>query len=269
MAAALWGLWPLWVRLGVGGAPTATLAFIVCGVVGLPLALRERPGRPTRPRSAWLLLGVLGVCDAANVWLYFRALDEGAVAPAVLAHYLAPVMVALTAPLLLGERRSSRTPLALALALGGTALLVLTGEAGGARGAVTRAMLMGGGSAAFYAACVLLSKRLDKHFGTAELLAYHVLISAVVLLPITGLPPVERWLIPCAGGFISTLVAGLLYYVGLRRIPAERAGVLTYLEPVVAVLVGWAAFAERPPLLAAAGGLLVLAGGVVIVSARD
>ncbi|MSP60470.1 MAG: DMT family transporter [Myxococcales bacterium] len=268
-AAALWGLWPLWVRRGPGGATTATIALLVAGVVGAPLALRQ--GRSARARGLvpWLLLGALGLTGAANVWCYFRALAEGAVAPAVLSHYLAPVLVAVFAPLLLGEPRSRRTPVALALALGGTAAMVLIGSGSPAAGGpLQKALVLGSSSALFYAANVLLAKRLARAFSDGELLAYHALVAAAALALVTGLPArATDWIWPTIGGLVSTLGAGLLYFAGIRRLPAEQAGVLTYLEPVAALGVGWVAFGEAPTAAAALGGALILAGGLLVVTA--
>ncbi len=65
---------------------------------------------------------------------------------------------------------------------------------------------------------------------------------------------------------MSTLLPGLLYFAGLRRIAAEKAGILAYLEPLVAVLAGWLAFGETPAPAALAGGLLIIAGGALVVT---
>jgi drug/metabolite transporter (DMT)-like permease len=267
MAALLWGLWPAWIRGGAGGATTAMVAMATAALVGMPLALRQSGGH-ARDRRAWGLLALLGVADAANVWCYFRALDEGAVAPAVLSHYLAPVLVAVLAPRLLGEPRSPRTPLALVLAVAGTAALVFGSGGGGAASerAVAAALLFGGASAVFYAANVLISKALGKSFGDAEILCYHLLLASLVVFAVEGfrLPAPSQLTRPALGGLVSTLVAGLAYYYGLRRIPAERAAILSYLEPLAAMLVGWVILAEPPSYAALAGGALILAGGLLV-----
>ena len=262
-AATLWGLWPVWVRGSASGPEAATIALLTCGVVAVPVALWSARGR-RRPLRAWLLVPALGASQAINCWFYFRALGEGAIAPAVLSHYLAPILVAAAAPRLLGEARHPRTPLALAAALGGTALLVFATPAGELSAeAVRTGIVFGGASALFYACCVLLSKRMSRDFSDLELTAYHTLVAGLLLLPITGARP--PWLHPIAGSLVSTLTAGVLYYAGLRRLPAERAGVLSYLEPVMAILVGWLVFSERPGLGALAGGLLVVGGGLLVV----
>jgi DME family drug/metabolite transporter len=273
-AATLWGLWPLWVHLGpAGGTQTATLGLLTTGVAGVPVALglrRHAGATQPRPLGAWLGLGILGVLDAGNVWFYFRALGMGAVAPAVLSHYLAPVLLALAAPLVLGEPRSPRVPLGLVLALGGTAVLVFSGpDAATAAGqAMRQALLYGSGSALCYAGGVLISKWLSGCFNDAELMSYHALVSAVLLAPLTGFPHTARVLIgPVVGGLVSGLGGGILYYAGLRRLPAERAGVLTYIEPLAALLVGWLFLAQPTTPAAAIGACLILGAGLLVVTA--
>jgi drug/metabolite transporter (DMT)-like permease len=57
---------------------------------------------------------------------------------------------------------------------------------------------------------------------------------------------------------------GALFYFGLQRIPAQRAAVLTYLEPLVASLVGALAFGERLGVTGVAGALCILAAGAAV-----
>jgi drug/metabolite transporter (DMT)-like permease len=262
------------VRGEAGGPATAVIALAVGGAVTLPAALvrgaaRRREGRRLGARGVGLLVA-LGVANAANTWFYFRALAEGSVAPAALTHDLAPIIVAVVAPLALGERSSPRTPPALVLALGGTALLLLGGAgAGGLGGAAARhAALLGGASAVFYATTVLINKRLLGLVAPVELFSLHCLISGAVLLPITALPADPgAWLRPALGGLLSCTVAGLVYFAGLRRLPAERAGVLSTLEVVSGVLVGWIGYGERPGQAALAGGVGILVAGMLVMTA--
>jgi drug/metabolite transporter (DMT)-like permease len=264
-AAVLWGLWPAWIRGGGGGPATASVALAVAAIAGLPLALREGRGR-RRDLGAWMLLALLGLADAANMWFYFSALDAGAVAPAVLSHYLAPVLVAAAAPRLLGEPRSPRTPAALLLAVAGTAALVLGAGGAVAGRPIAPALALGGASALFFAATVLLSKALGARFGAAELLCYHLLLAAAALSATTGFALPALPARAALAGLVSTLGAGLLYYHGLRRIPAERAAILTYVEPAAAMMVGWLLLGEPPTLAAWLGGALILAGGLLVAT---
>lgn len=267
-AASLWGLWPLWVRWSGQGAATATVALLVAGLGGLPFALAGPP-KARRPPHAWLLMAVLGLTDACNAGAYFRALSCGAVAPAALSHYLAPVLVALAAPFLLREPRARRTAPALLVALLGTALLITSGPGSGnaAPGSYGCALAWGGASALFYAGSILSSRRLSSHFSPAEILSYHAILSTVVLAPVAGLPRTwQPWLLLVAGSLASALGSGLLFLRGLRDVPAEKAAVLTYLEPVAALGAGFIFLAERPSLLTVAGGTLVIGAGLLVAT---
>ncbi len=270
LAASLWGLWPLWARDSSGGAATAVIAQGAAGLLTLPWAIVAARRRRHRVAGADVVrIVAMGACNAANSWLYFRALNQGATAPAVLSHYLAPVLVALAAPVLLHEPRSPRTPVALLLALVGTAALLLAGPRAGAdASAVQRAVLLGGGSAIFYSAATIIAKRCTQAWSDAEMFSYQALVAALLTAPFATLPAVgaAAWTRPLLGGVISAVAPGLLFYAGLRRLPAERAGVLTYLEVVAGVLVGWAAFGERPGVGALVGGACILIAGLYVMS---
>lgn len=61
-------------------------------------------------------------------------------------------------------------------------------------------------------------------------------------------------------GVVPTALGFATWAFALRRGTAGRTAALNYLIPVVAILLGWAVLAERPPWLAMGGGVLSLAG---------
>jgi drug/metabolite transporter (DMT)-like permease len=61
-------------------------------------------------------------------------------------------------------------------------------------------------------------------------------------------------------GLVPTALGFATWTFALGRTSAERMGSLSYLAPVVAIMLGWMVLGERPPWLAFAGGLLCLAG---------
>jgi drug/metabolite transporter (DMT)-like permease len=268
-AAAGWGTWTLFFR-GSGIAPAwqSILILLVVAVISLPRALRGggRPHPLRRRRALWLLLGLLGLFDAGNYICFFTAVHRGPIAVAVLTHYFAPVIVAVLAPSLLGEPLGRRTPPAILCALAG--LFLLVSGSGGISGTALPAALFGGASAVFYGVDTILGKRLLLEFSPAEVLSYHSFVAALALLPLTsgGPPPLHLLLWrPLAGAVFIGYGCGALYLAGLRRVPAQRGAVLTYLEPLVASAVGALAFHESLSPLSIAGGFLILAGGAAIV----
>ena len=275
-AALSWGTWPLWVRgVPLGQFTIAMVVQAVLGLCGLPFALLVTRGRRRAGRAAGRLgilwIGLLGLSDAGNNVLYFAALGQGAVGVAVLAHYLAPVLVAALAPRLLGESLGRRTPAAVAAGLAGLALLVWPGRGAGGP-AAARAAGLGAASAVFYAGNLLIGKRGLRHLAPLELQVYHGLVGAALLLPFGGrglwaARPAALWPV-AAGALFLGLGGGWAFYRGLRQIPTPHAGVITYLEPLVAVAVGVVLFGEHLSALGGLGGALVVGAGMAVITDR-
>lgn len=275
-AAIGWGTWSLFLRpAAVDPRWSAAIMLTVVTFAAAPTLL-QRGARgpsegPERRAAEWWAIVGLGVFDAMNAALFFAAMSVTNVALAVLSHYLAPVFVAIAAPVVLRTPRTrGAVPLTIA-ALAGLAL-VLERFLHGGTGRPVLGALLGAGSAVFYAANVLITKRVGPRFPAEEQLVYHAILSAVLLALfawIVGAPlPSLRGAAIVAGAsvFIGAL-GGLLFLQGLKRIPAEHAGMLTFLEPITAVLIAWIFFGEQPGLPAAIGGAMVVSAGVLAIRA--
>ena len=268
LAAASWGTWALFLR--GHGLPPAWQSLMILSVIALcalPQALRVSARRPGRGARAWGWLALAALTDAGNYFCYFGALDRGPIALAVLTHYLAPVVVAIGAPLLLREALPFRIRLALGISLGGLALLLL-GDGGLPRASLATA-IFGLSSALFYGANTLLTKKLFDSFAASEVLSYHCLAAAGLLALAAGRPPPAQAFLwsPLLGAFLLGAVSAWIFYLGLGWIPASRAAVLTYLEPLVAAVVGYAFFAEPLGKQGIAGALLIVSAGAAVALA--
>jgi drug/metabolite transporter (DMT)-like permease len=283
VAATAWGTWSLFLRpAAVDPRWSSAIMLLAVAIVPLPM-LRAKGARgpssgPPRAPREWIAIALLGLFDAANSLLFFGAMAVTSVAIAVLSHYLAPVLVAATAPIVLRTARK-RGAVALALlALAGLALVLepwaLARAGGGAGGAgLGRPLLgaaLGAGSALFYAGNVFVTKRYAGRFTAEEQLIFHAFVSAALLAAIalaTGapLPTLRGAAIVFAAGALVGASSGILYLRGLLRIPAEHAGILTFLEPLTAVLVAWIAWGERPGVAAAIGAAMVLGAGIFAI----
>lgn len=266
-AACSWGTWPLFVR--AGGQSGLVVAFLTMAVMAVPSVLFLRRFR-LDDRGAVLALLVVGVADAANVALYFSALESGPVVVAVLTHYLAPLLVALFAPLLLRELRSRRALLATPVMLVGLWLVLPSGPGAGA---ATTTALLGAGSAVFYAALVLASRRAAVAFPPLAVTSLHAAVSAALLLVVFHARALPSQLdggvaVLLVGASVNGLLGAFLFNYGLPRIGAQRTGVLTYLEPLVAALVGVVALGEAASVAMAAGLALMLGAGAWVATER-
>ncbi|MGZ3450704.1 MAG: DMT family transporter [Polyangiales bacterium] len=274
IAATMWGSWSIFLRPAKVDSRWAAATMLgVVAIAAAPLLLR-RSARGPRDRvpSEWKWIVTMGVFDALNAGLFFAAMETTTIAVAVLSHYLAPVLVAVLAPTVLHTPRSPRSSALALTGLFGLALVLEPWKLDGSGGHVLLGAVLGAGSAVFYASNVLITKRIGPRFTAEEQLVYHAVISAALLATLATvqhapLPTQHGLSIVAAASVLIGATAGLSFLYGLRKIPAEHAGMLTFLEPLTAVVVAWIWWGERPGIAAAFGGALVVFAGVL--SVRD
>ena len=264
LAAASWGTWSLFLRpTHLPAHVTSPIVFALMGVLALPLARRDRPAAPRWDRATLGLLAGNTLFDALNLITFFGALAKTTVAIAVLTHYLAPILIALLAPAIDRTATPGARPAAF-VALAGLAIILEPWQSPAA-GAITGAAL-GLASAFCYAGNVFCVRRLAARIGPSRAMAYHSLLAAALLTPFALRGPVtvtpSDLALLSAGAATVGAAAGIVFVVGLQRIGSARAAVLTFAEPLVAVLVGVLAWHERLAPTAVAGGALVLAAGI-------
>ena len=263
-------MWPLILRHAVMPATLQSAIFmLVMTVFSLPVMLRDRVAVRARA-SHWLGVAWLGVSDSLNVMLFFAAYQRTSVAVAVLTHYLAPVFVALSAPLVLGEHLRARTLAAVGISFFGLVLLLQPWSATLTSSDLVGAAL-GAGSAVFYASNVLVNKRLAHVFSASELMFYHGFVAVPflwVMVPSGALGAVSSssLAVVVAASLGPGLLGGLTFVWGLRRIAASHASVLTLLEPFVAVVVAALFLGQRLREAQIFGGILILVGAVLVVT---
>jgi len=266
-AASLWGTWSLFLRPShLPGAVTGPLVFAMMGVLLLPAIARAAPAR--WDRRAIELLAMNAVFDAVNVVTFFEALARTTVAVATLTHYLAPILVALGAPAIDREH----VPYARGWALVATAGLALVLEPWRAGGDVAIGATLGAISAVAYAGNVFVVRRLVPRIGAERCVSYHALIGAALIAPLglahaADVHAIDLGRLAIGSLFLGSL-AGAMFVRGLARIGSSRAAVLTFAEPIVAVVVGWLAWGESLHPIAALGGALIVAAGVGVSRAR-
>jgi drug/metabolite transporter (DMT)-like permease len=269
VAAILWGCWVLFLRpAGLDGGMAALISLVVMSLPA-PFVLRRAS---LADRGATWALVIIGIADAINAALFFAALQRGPVSVAVLTHYLAPLLVALVAPWVLREPRSKRALIAAPIVLLGLGMVVRPLDGGFSASALVTAGL-GASSALFFATIILASKRAGRSYSPLAVTAGHAPISVLVLLLFFQGSAVPTSLSPAvltvgAGGALCGFLGTVVFNLGLRRVPAQAASVLIYLEPLTAAVLGFAVFREPIGPLGLAGGAVVLAAGAWVALER-
>ncbi len=276
IAACMWGTWRFVLlaaeRLtphGIDARVEAAVVMLVITVFGFAVLAFEKRDRmmPARTVTDWLGVGWLGVADALNVVLLFAAYGRTTVAIAVTTHYLAPIMVAVSAPILLRERSRGAGLAALAGACGLALLLRPWSGALGPSDVI--GALAGAGSALFYASNVLVNRRLVTKFSPVELMAYHGVVATPLLV---ALAPIHHFaalnvpstLVLVLGGIGPGALGGILFIRALRRVRASHAATLTLLEPLVAVGIAVIGYGEHLTLVSWLGASIVLGSAAAV-----
>jgi DME family drug/metabolite transporter len=239
------------------------------------MLFRARPVA-TLARGDALALAATGAAMAAYQVCYFTAVTlTGVAVAALLALCSAPLMIALLASLFLGERLTRTVRVSLGMALLGTALLLI-----GPRGPdnVEGRSVLGGllalGAGLSYAVYAVGTKRLLARAAPLPLAAATFTLAALLITPALVVersvrrPLAEAWPLLVYLGVGPTALAYILFTVGLRRVPATIAGVVSLLEPLTATTLGVMVFGEALGAAGMAGATLLLAALLRLTRAR-
>ena len=235
--------------------------------IALALLLTRRLFVLRRARTLKAAL-LLGTTLGAHWFLFFETIKLSSVAFALLAAYMAPIVVALLAPVVLPERRSRIALAALAPAAGGLAIVALAG--GDDVDFRPLALLTGLGTALTYAALVIGTKAISARVSAAGLTFWNYTLAGLVMVPL--LFGADR-VVPRPGelvyvlllGVIFTAVSGYLYIALIRKVTAQTMGVVAYLEVVSGALLAWAVLDEALTWQVLVGGALIILGGLAVV----
>lgn len=268
-AATVWGSIALLVR--ATGANPAVIVFwrVVFASLAIAayLALKGRLGElPALPGRVKLRIFGMGMLLALN-WVFFlAALTLTKVAVAVLLGYLGPVFVAVLNPLVSGQPFDRRIILPLALALVGIAIIVGPQDLALSEGTHLLGAACALASSVIYSILIVFVKRLLEGVPASTYMLGEYLSASVVLLPaallLPGAQSTAEWAALVTLGVVHTAYTGALFLTGLRLVPADRAAILTYAEPVSAVIFASLFLGEPLTPTVALGGLAVVAAGI-------
>ncbi|MGY1806630.1 DMT family transporter [Blastococcus sp. SYSU D00669] len=283
LSAACFGAMAIFGKLAydAGVSPTAlvlvrfTLAAVLLGAL---LLLRPglRAGRPAPSAGAGpgarglvlIALGLGAIGYATQASLYFSALERIDASLLALLFYSYPLLVTLGAVLLGRDRLTPGRAAALAAATGGT-LLVLLGAGGLRFDPVGVAMAVG--TAVTYTVYILVADTVVHRMppvvlsalvmtGASLALAGKALLTGGVDLGFAA----AGWFWLACIAVVSTVVAMLAFFAGLRRTGAATAAILSTFEPVVTAALAAVVLGEFLTPVQLLGGLLVLSSVAVL-----
>jgi drug/metabolite transporter (DMT)-like permease len=264
----IWGIPYLLIKVAVGGVapPVLVLARVAIGAaLLLPLAFRRNEVRPLLPHWRWIML--FAVVEIITPWLLLSE-AETRLASSLSGLLIAsvPIIVAVLARLTGNRERLSAVRWAgLLVGLGGVALLVTGGAAGGNGVSVAEVL----GVAVCYSVGPLIVARRLADLPALGVNAVSLAFAAVVYAPLAALTwpsavPAGKVLASLAGlAVVCTAVAFIAFFALIAEVGPARATVITYVNPAVAVVLGVLVLGERLTPTMAGAFVLILGGSVL------
>ena len=240
----------------------------LCILLFAKLKNKEAAGK--MPRRVLLGLIVSGALIGINWMLLFEAYNHTTVAVATLCYYMQPTIVILLSPLIFRERLTARKSACAAAAILG--MILVSGVIGdsGAQGGDIRGVLLGLGAAVFYSAVVIMNNKI-RGINAYRKTTVQMLSAGAVMIPYLlltdgfrtdGFTPAAVALLLVVG-IVHTGIAYVLYFGSMDGLRVQSVAILSYIDPVSALLFSAFLLGERLSVLNIAGAVMIIGSAIV------
>lgn len=209
------------------------------------------------------LLLASGVAMGINWILLFQAYKYTTVSAATLSYYFAPVIVTVVCPFLFKEKLTMKQIICFIMSTVGLVLIIGIGDVHGDRNII--GILFGLGAAVFYATVILLNKFIKKvegiHRTFLQFIAAIITLTPYVLctsgITLGSLNHIG-WINLLIVGLVHTGITYCMYFSSLKELPGQKVAILSYIDPLVAVLISVTVLGETMTMSQVIGGMLIL-----------
>ncbi|SDA78762.1 DMT family transporter [Mesorhizobium qingshengii] len=255
----------------LSGQPIMDVVFWRCAFGALTLLIICAGLGLLRNRLSLRVIGFAalgGVAIVVNWLLLFSAFSRASISIATAVYNTQPFMLVGFGALFFAERLTLTKLTWLAIAFAGMVLIVQAAPDPGDVGTNYFAgIVMALGAAFFWAVAAIVTKKLK---GTPpHLIALiQVCVGVVMLAPFANLAHLPAdpwsWAMLATLGIVHTGLMYILMYGAIQKLPTYLQGSLSFIYPVVAILVDVTAFGHRLHLsqIAGAGAILIAAAGM-------
>lgn len=222
-------------------------------------------------KSNLLMLCLSGAVLGFNWVLLFESYRYTSVAAATLCYYMAPVMVILVSPLLFKEKLTAKKIICAIVAVSGMIPVSGVLDADFAGISEMKGILLGLGAALLYALVVILNKKITG-ISAYDKTIVQLGAAAIVTLPYVAFTedmsafefePLTVVMLAMVG-IVHTGIAYVLYFGSIGKLKAQTAALLSYIDPVFAIVLSAAVLGESVGAQGIIGAVLVL--GSMLVS---
>lgn len=211
-----------------------------------------------------IFLLLSGMAMGINWILLFEAYKYTTISAATLSYYFAPVLVTVICPFLFREKLTKIQIICFIMSTIGLVLITGIGNVGES-GTDLIGILFGLGAAAFYATVILLNKFIKKVEGIHRTLL-QFLAAILILVPYVmctggcslGKLDGKGWICLLIIGLVHTGVTYCMYFSALKELKGQEAAILSYIDPLVAVLISVLVLGEPMSGWQIVGGVCIL-----------
>lgn len=245
-------------------------AWIGCVFLLLVLAVQRKRfcRKAVLDNLIWLLLSG---CFLGFNWIaLFEAYRYTSVAIGTVCYYTAPILVILCAPWLLKESLSVKKTACAVAAVIGVGLLSFQSPQELASPGYSTGIFLGLLAAALYACVILCNKRI-KGIDAMDKTVIQLFISGIMMLPYcfmtvdfcdVSMDPFQL-IILLTVGIVHTGVTYLMYFGAMENVSGQSVAVISYIDPVVAVLLSVFVLKEQLSAAAWVGAAMILASALL------
>ena len=231
-------------------------------------ARKEKPDKEAVLRNKWWLLlsSVLMCCN----WIcQFEAFKHTTIATGTLCYYMQPVFYILAGAIVLKEKLTLKKVICVLTAFAGMILVSGVLQTGFRISEITGA-LFGVTGGFFYAMVVLINKYM-KDISAVNTTIVQLALVSVIMLPYSAATGAFSAASVTVTGIVCLLILGFLhtgfgyiiYFDAVNKLPTQTVGIISYLDPVEAVLLS--AFFLKEPINAytVIGAAMILGAAAV------
>ncbi len=246
----------------LSGLPVIDVVFWRCLIGAVTLLLfillsRQPFSRLTRLTLALAILG--GVALVINWLLLFAAYSRVSIGMATVVYNTQPFTLVLLS-MMLGEKVSAVKWAWLLLAFTGVVILLSSELTPAHSDNLVTGIILALGAAFFYALTAIIARKLQPL--PAQHIAFiQVIVGTVMLLPLVHAPEFNShfpWRYLLILGVVHTGIMYQLLYSAIQKLPTPVTGSLSFIYPLVAILVDYLVFHHALAPLQLAGGVLIL-----------
>jgi len=280
-AGILWGTMGIFVRslndMGLNAMQIVEVRCIIAALLLIPfIYIKDKSLLKITKKNIAPLAGSAVFSIIFFNFCYFSAIEIMDMAVAAILLYTAPIFVSVMSVLFFKEKLTKHSIIALILAFVGCVLV--SGIVGNSVKLPVNGLLLGLGAGFGYALYSIFSRvSLNQGLNSMTITVYTFLFAAIAGIIFTDFEKIgtafNQYGIKLGGlailyTVITTILPYLLYTTGLRYVKTGTASVFASIEPVVAAVLGFVVFQEKPTLVGLTGIILVL-GALIYLNASE